>query len=251
MPGPHFDSLAQLARLDTIDQELLALRARLTAQPAELGRRRDDVDAAAARVDELAAELAEAESQQRLQEGELSDVERKEKQGKLRLESLFVPEQVEATRRSIQTLADRRDELEFSILELMDANEIRRKELASARATVAGAREALGADQAAWDAEEPSVRARIDELDGQRGGLVPDIAADAIKAYNIGFQSPANRKKRGGTVTEGLMCIECRTEVPARWASEAERGEGIHRCPGCKRVILGPAPRPEADEVDA
>jgi len=247
MPGPCADALASLITLDALDQELLALRAESETVPAGLTERGAEIQAASEARDALSAALAGKRTAQREAERELEDVERRIGRAHKRMENLFTNEQIAATQREIAQLGDRQDALEGTILELMEEVDDLEGREGSANEAIESAQGALDADAAAWEARRAVVTARVGVLESEIGTLKPTIDAEAMKAYVIGFENRRNRHHRGVTWTEGVMCIQCRTEAPARWVNEAMNGDGIHRCLGCKRVLVGAAPSVDED----
>ncbi len=242
MPGPCADALASLITLDALDQELLALRAEAARVPAELAARQTEIGEASKARDALTETLGAKRSAQREAERELEDVERRTERAHKRMENLFTNEQIAATQREIAQLGDRQDALEGTILELMEEVDDLEGRESSANEAIDGAQASLDADSAAWEARNGVVTARIAALEGEVAALKPTIDGEAMKAYVIGFENRRNRHHRGVTWTEGIMCTQCRTEAPARWVNEAMNGDGIHRCLGCKRVLVGAAP---------
>jgi len=250
MPGPHTEAIALLRDLDALDQELLALQAELATTPVGLAERRSDIAGASLARDAIAEKLAEHQSRQRDHERDLEGIEGRQKRANKRLEALFVAEQIAATEREIGQLAEQRDEEEFAILELMEQIDVLSGQLASANQAITEAESSVSSDQAVWDGRTPVVQARIAALQTAIEQLTPTIPHEAMKAYRIGYDNRNNRRHQGVTLTEGVMCILCRTEIPARWVNESRNGDGIHRCLGCKRVLGGAAPKSEADEED-
>jgi|GEM_PF-2484202 len=251
MAGPYTEAIKQLIELDALDQELLALRAERAETPNKLVAQEAEIGIAAEARDLIAARLATAQSGQRSHEADLEDVERRRTRASKRLEALYVAEQISATEREITQLGEQADELEMSILEFMEQVDVASAELERANGAIAHADKGLASDKVAWEARVPVVDARITELDAAVAALIPQISGEAHKAYRIGYENRSNRRRQGCTRTDGVMCILCRTEIPARWVNEARNGDGIQRCLGCKRVLVGAAPDTEGSEEGA
>jgi predicted nucleic acid-binding Zn-ribbon protein len=251
MSGPHLATLAQLVDLDALDQELLALRAEQAKTPVGLAARKAEIGSAGEARDAIAQRLASHGARQRELERELEGVEKRAQRARDRLPVLSTSEQIAATEREILHLGEQRDEHEFAILEEMEQVDVLKAQLSSADEALARANASLSQDSEAWSARSAAVAARVTELEAAIAALTPQIAHDGYKAYRIGFENRNNRNHIGVTRTDGIMCVQCRTEVPARWVNEARRGEGIHRCPGCKRVLVGAAPKADTDDDGA
>ncbi|MCO4771106.1 MAG: hypothetical protein KDA24_13815 [Deltaproteobacteria bacterium] len=252
MPGPFTEDIARLIQLDALDQELLALQAEQVETPQALETRRGDIAAASEARDAIASELQTQEAKQRDAERELEEVERRQARAHKRMESLSTNEQIAATEREIAKLGEQIDTLEGDVLEVMEEVDGLTERLASATSAIDGAQAGLDADKATWDPRQAVITGRIAELEAAIGEVKPTIGAEAAKAYLIGYENRGNRHHRGATFTDGVMCTMCRTEAPARWVNEARNGDGIHRCLGCKRVLVGAAPKTEgADDEES
>ena len=250
MPGPHTESIAALQELDRLDQELLALRAEAADTPAGLAARAAEIQAAAEARAAIASELAAVEAKQRDAERELNDIERRTERANKRMSALTSAEQIAATERELSQLAELQDEVEGTVLELMEETDGLGDRLTAAIDAIGGAERQLGEDESTWELRAAVVEGRIGELVGAIDVLRPTIDKEAMKAYTIGFENRRNRSRRGVTYTEGIMCTMCRTEAPARWVNEARNGDGIHRCLGCKRVLVGAAETDDAQDVE-
>ncbi len=248
MPGPHTESIAALQELDRLDQELLGLRAEALETPSELAVRAAEIKAATEARDAIASELAAMEAKQRDAERELNDIERRIERANKRIGALTSAEQIAATERELGQLGELQDEIEGTVLELMEEIDGLGDRLTAANNAIGGAERQLEEDQGTWAARAVVVEGRIGELVGAIDVLRPRIDKEAMKAYTIGFENRRNRSRRGVTYTEGIMCTMCRTEAPARWVNEARNGDGVHRCLGCKRVLVGAV---ETDDEDA
>lgn len=251
MPGPYTAALALLRDLDALDQELLALQAELVTTPVGLAERRSDIAGASLARDAIAEKLAEHQSRQRDHERDLEAIETRQTRASKRLEALFVAEQISATEREIGQLGEQKDQEELAILELMEETDELSGQLDSANRAISEAESSVAADQTVWDARLPVVQGRITELEAAVGALTPSIPHEAMKAYRIGYDNRNNRRHQGVTLTDGVMCVLCRTEIPARWVNESRNGDGIHRCLGCKRVLGGADPKTLSHDEEA
>ena len=239
MAGRFSEELALLVDLDTLDQELLELRAEQRDVPKSIAVRQSELVRLTGVRDALGVSLDATKKITRDGERNLEAIERRVARATKRLEELFVSTQIEATEREIIQLGEQQDEAEVTVLESMELVDALTEQLTSATLAVAEAEALLDAAQAAWDARRPVVQARVATLEGEHAVVTGKITRETLRKYLVGFENRQNSRPRGITRTDGIMCTMCQLDVPVRWVNEARTGDGVHACLGCKRVIAG------------
>ena len=118
----------------------------------------------------------------------------------------------------------------------MIATEEEDAELAEREARLGQIEATWRADQAALEAEKDELELRLLELEEDREGIRARIGAAELADYDdlswrLGGVAVV-RMKRG-------VCQGCRVDVPTGVALAVERGEGLHYCTICNRLLYG------------
>jgi predicted nucleic acid-binding Zn-ribbon protein len=91
-------------------------------------------------------------------------------------------------------------------------------------------------DQASLQAEKAELEQRLAALGEERDGIRARIGAADLALYDD------LRQRQAGTAVARLkrgICQACGVDVPTSMARAVERGEGIHYCPICNRLLFG------------
>jgi uncharacterized protein len=227
----------ELHQLQLLDSERDAKAQRLTEVEAELGETEDLVQARAA-IAETQAELDRLRAQLRALELDVGAVSAKLKANQERLYGGRVrnPKELSGLHEEAAALRRRRSELEDQQLEFMIDVEAQEAELAERQARQQQIETTWRQDQAALEAEGQQLLAALAGLDGEiehkRAAIRrPDLALyDDLRA-RLGGRAVA-QLRRG-------ICQVCGVDLPTGQAWEVERGEGLHFCPTCNRLLYG------------
>lgn len=168
---------------------------------------------------------------------EIGGVNAKLKQNQDRLYSGRVrnPKELSNLQEEANALRRRRSELEDHQLELMIAIEETDGELAERRARLKQIESTWREEQARLQAEKEDLELRLVELEEEREALRPSIGAADLRHYD------AVRSRHGGTAVVRLkmgICTGCGVDVPTSMARAVERGDGMHECPICGRLLF-------------
>ena len=91
-------------------------------------------------------------------------------------------------------------------------------------------------EQARLQAEKEDLEFRLAELEEQCEGMRAMIGAADLTRYD------SLRSRLGGRAVVRLKkgaCTACGVDVPTSMARAVERGEGMHDCPICGRLLFG------------
>ncbi|MGQ9598708.1 MAG: zinc ribbon domain-containing protein [Anaerolineae bacterium] len=227
----------QFYRLQLVDAELAERRAQLADIEASLGET-DDVIRARQAVVEGEGNVARWRKELRALELEIDGLNDKLKRNQDRLYSGQIrnPKELSSLHNEANALRRRRSELEDRQLEAMIALEEEEAELAERQAR-------LRQIEATWHQEQEALLTRkqglellLDELEKQRKELRTRLSAADRALYD-----ELTRRLAGTAVAllkQGI-CQVCGVDVPVSMARAVERGEGIHRCPVCERLLYG------------
>jgi len=210
------DALHRLLEVQDVDLAVDRLRHRRETLPAraELEAAKSAASDLDARIDGLRARLGELASTQQRLEGELVALEEREakEQGRLYGGTITVPRELEALQSEITALARTRGVREDDLLEVKEATEGPRAEVATLEGErdrrereVAGIVGRLGEEESAIDAE-------LGGLVGERARLVEEVPADLLATYE---RIRVRKDGIGAARLEGNRCSGCHLTLPA------------------------------------
>jgi predicted nucleic acid-binding Zn-ribbon protein len=230
-------TVKQLYRLQLVDAEWDQRSHRLAGVGAGLGVTGDVVRAREA-VTEMEARLSGLRAEMRNLELEIASVNAKLRQNQDRLYGGRVrnPKELSNLQEEAAALRRRVSELEDRQLELMIAIEEDEAELAERQARQRQIEATWQEDQASLQAEKGQLEHRLVELKEQRGAL-----RNRISPADLALYDDLRRTLAGTAVVllKGGICQACGVDVPTGVARAVERGEGVHYCPVCNRLLYG------------
>ncbi len=230
-------AVKQLYQLQLVDSEWDEKSHRLTEVEAGLGVT-GDVIRARESVTEMEARLGGLRTEMRNLELEVASVKAKLRQNQDRLYSGRVrnPKELSSLQEEAAALGRRISELEDRQLELMIGIEEDEAELSERQARQRQIEATWQEDQASLQAEKGQLEQRLVELEENRGALRRRIGPADLALYDDLRRTLAGIAvvllKRG-------ICQTCGVDVPTGVAREVERGEGVHYCPVCSRLLYG------------
>jgi predicted nucleic acid-binding Zn-ribbon protein len=229
--------LRQLYQLQGVDREWDEKSARLAEVNDSLGET-DELIQAREAVVETEGEVKRLRSQVRALELDVASVSAKLKQNQERLYGGRVrnPKELSGLQEEAGALRRRRSELEDQQLELMIEQEGQEAELAERQARLRQIEANWQADQARLRAEKDELEFRLAELEEERAEKRAPLGRAELADYD-------DLRARGGGLAvarlKGGICQVCGVDVPVSLANAVERGEGIHYCPVCGRLLFG------------
>lgn len=227
----------QFYRLQLVDAELAERRAQLADIEASLGET-DDVIRARQAVVEGEGNVVRWRKELRALELEIDGLNDKLKRNQDRLYSGQIrnPKELSSLHNEANALRRRRSELEDRQLEAMIALEEEEAELAERQARLRQIEATWCQEQEALLTRKQELELLLDELDKRRKELRTRLSAADRTLYD-----ELTRRLSGTAVAllkQGI-CQVCGVDVPVSMARAVERGEGIHRCPVCERLLYG------------
>jgi len=226
---------SQLYQLQRVDSEWEEQSQHLALVESSLGESGDLIRAREA-VDETEGQLGNLRKQSRALELEVASLNDKLKANQERLYGGRVrnPKELGGLQEEATALRRRRSDLEDGQLELMIAIEGQEAELAERQARLRQIEANWREEQAAALTEKQALELSMAELAEERDGLRARIGVAGTALYDD------LRRRLGSTAVVLLkrgMCQGCMVDVPTSMARAVERGEGIHYCPICNRLL--------------
>jgi predicted nucleic acid-binding Zn-ribbon protein len=231
------NTVKQYYQLQVVDREWDEKSYRLAEVEDALGESQDVIRAREA-VSDTEALLDAVRVQFRDLELEIAGLNAKLKQNQDRLYSGRVrnPKELSNLQEEAAALGRRLSELEDEQLELMITIEEEEAELAERKARSRQIESTWQSQQTDLVAEKERLELRLAELEAQRKQWRGRIGVADMPLYDDLRQRLAGIAvvllKRG-------VCQTCGVDVPTGVARAVERGEGMHYCPVCARLLYG------------
>lgn len=226
----------QLYQLQLADSEWAEKSQRLAVVEQGLGDEREVLRAQEA-VRETETALSDLRGQLRALELEVSGLNAKLKKNQERLYGGRVrnPKELSSLQEEAAALRRRRSELEDEELTLMIGIEEEEAELAERQARLRQIESSWRADQEVLAAERDELELQLAELEEHQSAIRARLGAGDLSNYDD------LRQRFGGVAVVVLkrgICQTCGVDVPTSVARAVERGEGMHYCPVCNRILV-------------
>jgi predicted nucleic acid-binding Zn-ribbon protein len=227
----------QLYQLQLVDSDEAQKSLQLVQVEGALGESVDLIRAREA-VTETEGSLGKLNNEMRIVDLDISAVSAKLKQNQDRLYSGRVrdPKELANLTEEAAALRRRMAEVEDGQLELMIAMEELEAELAERGARMRQIEIVWMAGQSELQAEKDALEISLVELAETREGMRNRIPAADLDLYDD------LRSRYGGVAVARLkrgLCQTCGVDVPTGIARYVERGDGLHYCPTCNRLLFG------------
>lgn len=234
-----------LVNLQEIEDEILAISARLSAVADAIQDLENERQASRAALDTAQSDLKLLEQGQREKDAELKTNQSQLEKGREKQLSVKTNREFKAIRREIDNLKKKNTALQDEIYKDMRAIEEQQKALAEKET----AHERLSRDIDRRIAEVKA-GAKADEqalirLQEKQQAMGRDLPPELWNRFEL------IKRKAGGIaiarVSDGV-CEGCDMNLPPQLYNELQRLDSLRFCPHCQRMIYWEAPQPEAVE---
>ncbi len=228
------DTMRRLLATQVIDSEIRDVREGLEQIPLE----RSALESAIARAGEVvvaAKSLLEREElEERQLESQMRDQEAVLKKLDDQSSQVTTTQAYEALQHEIEHASSLKSEFETRALELMETIDGAKSDLARSQGTYADLESAAPGRRGDLSSRDAALNAQLVDLGDQRARVVTDIDPKILARYNriLAKHHPAV------CVLSGKSCPECRIVLPRQTYSEIRRGEQIHSCTNCLRLLV-------------
>ncbi len=228
------EELVALAKLAEMDDSARDIDAELRQIPQRLEEMRNSVQTLETMLAQERQQLSEAEALKVQQSGELKErtegvqrARRKLAQATSIREADAAEREVEANRRAIK---EREDEL-GRIAQAIEAK----------TASLAEREKDFDETKISLQADEESSKARVAELEEQRGKLLDGrdlLAAKVSKTIVKRYERLKTGIPNAVIIISDGTCTACRMALPPQLTIELQRANEVHQCPHCRRIII-------------
>jgi predicted nucleic acid-binding Zn-ribbon protein len=226
--------LSNLVKLQSVDDEIRALRSRLAKIPEEVDALEREIASEKKNLEEAKARLSEAEKQQRSYESDLSMAEEKREKYKDQLMKVKSNDEYKAMQKQIEASGADIGKIEDKILQGMDAiEELKANRRQREQELEKGERE-IAAMEKELLAEKTKLEGELASRETSRKGLLGDIPEELFEEYR------RIASTRGGVgMAEALeeRCQACMVRLRPQVYQELRLGEKLHHCESCKRIL--------------
>lgn len=224
-----------LRRLQEIDTALDSRRGSRDDAEARLGES-EELVAARARAEELAATLRLEQAAQKDIELEADDLKSKIAPAETKLYSGAIknPKELADLQADIDQLKRHLSAVEDRDLEALTALEAAENEHRAAAAALAAIESAWSEEQTALTERITTLASEIEEYEAERIEQVGDVAPDMLRTYNhirLAHQGRALAK------LDRNLCTGCRISLPTNVVNKARTGNTLVQCPNCERIL--------------
>jgi predicted nucleic acid-binding Zn-ribbon protein len=239
--------LERLIRLQQIDTFLDGARRRVADHPALVEALDSKLAAANAAVAEAKQRVADNRAARATIEKDLSMVQTRLSKYRDQLMEVKTNKEYQAMQKEIEVAQQEVRRLEDLILERMiEADEVAAG-LKEAEKKLDADREALARERKDLGEETERLRGEIERVEQERAGLAPQIPPVLLGTYDTLI-----RGRRGLAVVEArdYICTACHVRLRPQIFNEIRRGDVVHQCGSCQRILYYvPPPQAAAGET--
>jgi predicted nucleic acid-binding Zn-ribbon protein len=227
--------ISDLRRLQETDTALDSRRGSRDDAEARLGES-EELVAARARAEELAAALHLQQSSQKDIELEADDLKSKITPAETKLYSGAIknPKELADLQSDIDQLKRHLSAVEDRDLEALAALEAAENEHRAAAAAAAAIESAWSEEQAALAERIKTLASEIEQYEAERAEQLGAVAPEMLRTYNhirIAHQGRALAK------LDRNLCTGCRISLPTNVVNKARTGNTLVQCPNCERIL--------------
>lgn len=226
--------MRQLVLIRDIDEEIAVVDEDLARIPEE----REDIERELVAASEALAQakqlLADEELEERRLEASMSEQEALLQRLNAQSSQVTSPHAYEALQHELENASRASSEFETRALELMEAIDRERGEVAAGEDRLRRAEEETPARLDELTQRERRRAAEREALDERRQKSCQRLDARLLAHY----ERVAIKRRPAVGVIEGEICPVCSVAVPTQRASEIKRAIAVHACASCHRLLV-------------
>jgi predicted nucleic acid-binding Zn-ribbon protein len=226
--------MRQLILIRDVDEELAVVGSELARIPEE----RETIERELVAARETLAQAKELLESQEVEERRLEGKMREQEALLQRLNAQSVqvtsPQAYEALQHELENAGRASSEFETRALELMEA-------IDQGRGEVAGAEDRLQRAEERAPTQLEELSRREERLTAEREALLErrEKACQRLDArLLVRYERVAQKRRPAVGIVEGEICPECGIALPTMRASEIQRAVKVHACANCQRLLV-------------
>lgn len=230
----HIESLL---KLQEIDLSIRDLNEKKTAAPLRVNLLMEKKNNIEQELDALNNTLQDAQKHKIDVEDELVIETEHLNKSQQKLTSIKTNREYQALQKEIEDLKLANKVREDEILKLVETMESLQQTIAQKKLLAEQIENELLAEQKVLDNILAELDEQIQKLEEDRNKCLPNIRKDLLSRYNL------LKDKRNGMVVatvERPACTGCNINLPPQLFNELLKGNKIHTCPSCQRILYHP-----------
>ena len=128
----------------------------------------------------------------------------------------------------------KRGEFEEKILLAMEQIEQIQRTITAAQAQLKESEALFLKEKAVWDEKDRALAAELAELEAKQVQSAGQVEKGLFARYN---KLKAMRKEPALVLVKDGICVGCRLQLPPQLVSQVKRGDDVHTCPYCYRML--------------
>ena len=227
-------NMRQLVRIREIDEKIAAVEGGLARIPEERETIERELVAARETLSQAKQLLEEEEVEERRLEARMREQEALLQRLNAQSAQVTSPQAYEALKHELENAGRASSEFETRALELMEAIDQVRGEVAAGELALQRAEERTPTELDEISERERRLAAERETLLERRQKVCQRLDADLLAHY----ERVARQRRPAVGIFEGEICPECRIVVPTLRASEIKRAKKVHTCSSCQRLLV-------------
>jgi predicted nucleic acid-binding Zn-ribbon protein len=231
--------IAQLVQLQRLDLELDKIDDSIHAEQDALARRQQGLAGREGTVEEIAAAIKDKEKEKKLLEDNMADKHDQVRDRQAKMMRVQTSREQQAILKEIEEAKKMVKENEERILAIMEEMEKLNARIAEEKNLIIGETSLLAEEsERVRRMVEETTEAKKTKL-SRRAQEAAQIDAALLRKYEM------LRKRRHGVAivnVDGEVCLGCHMKLPPQKYNLLLRGDSIHECPSCQRIVYYRAP---------
>ncbi len=223
-----------LFRLQSIDSNIKRSETLQRQFEEEVKKLQEELDSESQKSVAVKEEIDEQVKKHREHEAALKVLEDQKSRVEEKMMAIKTNKEYTAAQHEVSSIEQAIGKQEEQIILAMDAVE-------NAKELIAGAEESLKQAQQRFDAKKQQAEtelsdflADIEKQKGERETLMQEIKPDMLKTYQQIFKA---RNGMAVALADNEYCFGCSMKIPPQIYNEVVRGDELHTCPHCKRIL--------------
>jgi len=228
-------NLTGLIHVQTLDKQLQALEALLGDLPQQVEEIKEHLQESRHALEEHEKTLVELRTTKALQEGELKDMQEKAQKYREQLYAVTSNREYDAITASIDNITEKTNEVETSILELLETEEHLSKEIAILEPEISELETKLSQTETELQKKVKATEVEYQALKKEREQLEKTLDQRALYQYERirkGIGNNAVAELHGGA------CSGCFSYIPPQRQVEIKAMRQLLLCESCGRILV-------------
>jgi predicted nucleic acid-binding Zn-ribbon protein len=240
--------LELLFRLQSIDSNITRAETLQRQFEEEVKRLQAELDSEGQKSSDVKQEVDELVKKHREHEAALKVIEDQKGKVQEKMMAIKTNKEYTAAQHEVVSIDQSIGKQEDEIILAMDTVENAKELINGADAALQGAQQRFDDKKNQAATELSDFLADIEEQKGERVTLLQEIKPDMLRTYQQIFKA---RKGIALVLADNEHCFGCSMKIPPQIYNEVVRGDQLHTCPHCKRILYIDRSAVEADQQQA